>query len=37
MRTSHKCQMTFGEVDISELKFNPKSRDAIPKILLGLK
>jgi hypothetical protein len=29
-------QMTIGEVDISQIKFDPKSRDDIPKILKGL-
>ena len=28
--------MQFGEVDISEIKFDPKSRDDIPQILKGL-
>lgn len=36
MRTPFKRQMMFGEVDISEIKFNPKSRDDIPKLLRGL-
>ena len=29
-------QLQFGQVDISQIKFNPKSRDDIPKILRGL-
>ena len=28
--------MQFGEVDISEIKFDPKSRDDIPRVLKGL-
>jgi transposase, IS5 family len=36
MRVVKNPQMQFGEVDISEIKFNPKSRDDIPKILKGL-
>jgi IS5 family transposase len=36
MRIVKNPQMQFGEVDISEIKFNPKSRDDIPKILKGL-
>lgn len=36
MRIVKNTQMQFGEVDISEIKFNPKSRDDIPQILRGL-
>jgi transposase, IS5 family len=36
MRIVQNPQMKFGEVNISEIKFNPKSRDDIPKILKGL-
>jgi transposase, IS5 family len=36
MRIVKNPQMQFGEVDISEIKFNPKSRDDIPQILKGL-
>lgn len=36
MRIVKNPQMQFGEVDISEIKFNPKSRDDIPRILSGL-
>ena len=36
MRAVKNPQMQFGEVDISEIKFNPKSRDDTPKILKGL-
>ena len=36
MRVIQNEQMQIGEVDISQIKFNPKSRDDIPKILKGL-
>lgn len=36
MRAVQNSQMTIGEVDISQIKFDPKSRDDIPKILKGL-
>ena len=36
MRVVQNSQMTIGEIDISQIKFNPKSRDDIPKILKGL-
>lgn len=36
MRAVHNPQMTIGEVDISQIKFDLKSRDDIPKILRGL-
>lgn len=36
MRIVKNPQMQIGEVDISQIKFNPKSRDDIPKILRGL-
>ncbi len=36
MRTVHKSQMSFGEIDISKIKLNPKCRDDIPAILSGL-
>jgi hypothetical protein len=29
-------QMQFGQVDISEIKFDLRSRDEIPKLLMGL-
>ena len=29
-------QMKFGEVDIASIKFDPRSRDEIPKLLMGL-
>jgi hypothetical protein len=36
MRVVQNEQMTIGEVDISKITFDPKSRDDIPKILRGL-
>ena len=36
MRVVKNPQMQFGETDISKIKFDPKSRDDIPKILKGL-
>jgi len=36
MRVVQKVQMEIGEVDISKMKFDPRSRDDIPKILRGL-
>ncbi len=36
MRVVQNNQMTIGEVDVSQIKFDPKSRDDIPKILKGL-
>ena len=36
MRTVKDPQMQLGEVDISQIKFDPKSRDDIPQILKGL-
>ena len=36
MRAVQNPQMTIGEVDISQIKFDLKSRDDIPKILRGL-
>jgi IS5 family transposase len=36
MRVAQNEQMTIGEVDISKIRFDPKSRDDIPKILRGL-
>jgi len=36
MRSLIQPQMQFGEVDISAIVFNPKSRDDIPQILRGL-
>ena len=36
MRSVQNMQMRIGEVDISQIKFDPKSRDDVPKILKGL-
>ena len=36
MRSIQNPQMQIGEVDISQIKFDPKSRDDIPRILRGL-
>lgn len=36
MRVVESKQMVFGEMDISTIKFNPKSRDDIDQILKGL-
>ena len=36
MRVVQNPQMQIGEVDLSQIKFDPKSRDDIPRILRGL-
>ena len=36
MRVVQNIQMQLGEVDVSKIKFNLKSRDDIPRILRGL-
>ncbi len=36
MRVVQNLQMQIGEVDISQIKLDPKSRDDMPKILRGL-
>lgn len=36
MRVVHNSQMQIGEVDIAQIKFDPRSRDGVPKILKGL-
>lgn len=36
MRKIIKSQMVFGEVDISKIEFDLRSRDEIPKLLMGL-
>ena len=36
MRVAIELQPQFGAVDISAIKFNPKSRDDIPCVLRGL-
>jgi len=37
MRKVIDSQMKFGEVDISTIEFDPRSRDEIPKLLMGLR
>ncbi|MEO6904997.1 MAG: ISNCY family transposase [Ginsengibacter sp.] len=36
MRIVKNPQIQIGEIDISQIKFNPKSRDDIPQVLRGL-
>ena len=36
MRKIIEPQMQFGQVDISQIKFDLRSRDEIPKLLMGL-
>lgn len=36
MRVVQNRQMKIGEVDVAQIKFDPRSRDDIPKILKGL-
>ena len=36
MRKTYENQLTFGSVEIDQIKFDPKSRDELPKILKGL-
>lgn len=36
MRKVQESQMKLGEVDISKIEFDPRSRDEIPKLLRGL-
>jgi transposase, IS5 family len=36
MRAVLHSQMTLGEVDIAKIKLDPKSRDDIPQLLIGL-
>ena len=36
MRVVQNIQMQLGEVDVSKVSFNLKSRDDIPRILRGL-
>ena len=36
MRVPQNQQMLIGEVDVSNVRFNLRSRDDIPKILRGL-
>ena len=35
-RVVQSQQLSIGEIDVSKIKFDPKSRDDIPKILRGL-
>lgn len=37
MRVVQNKQMQLGEIDVSNIVFNPKSRDDIPKLLCGLR
>jgi hypothetical protein len=36
MRKVKNPQMQIGEIDISQIEFDPRSRDEIPKLLKGL-
>lgn len=36
MRAVQNAPMQIGEVDVSQIKFDPRSRDDIPKVLRGL-
>lgn len=36
MRQTDNPQLQFGQIDISEIRFDPKSRDDIPQLLKGL-
>ena len=36
VRQVENSQLCIGQVDISQIKINPKSRDDIPQILKGL-
>ncbi|NYZ70123.1 ISNCY family transposase, partial [Endozoicomonas sp. SM1973] len=36
MRLVKNPQLQFGETDISEIRFDPKSRDDVPQLLKGL-
>ncbi|WP_430228748.1 hypothetical protein, partial [Nitrosomonas communis] len=36
MRVVQNTQMELGEIDVSHIKFDLRSRDDIPKILRGL-
>jgi len=36
MRKVMQAQMKFGEVAISDIEFDVRSRDEIPKLLMGL-
>jgi len=36
MRTATEPQLQLGEIDIANIKINPRSRDDIPQLLRGL-
>ncbi|VAX11714.1 hypothetical protein MNBD_GAMMA25-2136 [hydrothermal vent metagenome] len=36
MRTATNFQLQLGELDITNIKFDPRSRDDIPQLLRGL-
>ncbi|PTQ91495.1 hypothetical protein C8R30_1311, partial [Nitrosomonas nitrosa] len=36
MRIVQNIQMKLGEIDVSQIKFDLRSRDDIPKVLRGL-
>ena len=36
MRVVRTAQMELGEIDVSQIKFDLRSRDDIPKVLRGL-
>ena len=36
MRVVRNTQMQIGEIDVSEIKFDLRSRDDIPKVLLWI-
>ena len=36
MRKIKELQLSLGEVPIEKIRFNPKSRDDIPAVLIGL-
>ena len=37
MRKVTNLQMKLGEVDVSKVQFDPRSRDDIPRVLMGIK
>ncbi len=36
MHANHSKQLQLGELDIANIKINPRSRDDIPQLLRGL-
>lgn len=36
MRTATELQLQLGEIDIANIRLNPRSRDDIPQLLRGL-